>query len=196
MSGKARRFSSEAMHDGKRRPDSSDRADLAGVKAGARVLLPSSALVTGASGFAGSAIAAALRTSEQHMVVAFVRSSSPRTNLDPHDAAVVGDLNDRASLAAALKCVRFLFHVAADYRLWARDPEEITRNNVEGTRLIMKEALRAGVERIVYSFDNVALAGDWIATGLPATNEGVVPSGYMAASIILGPTRRRRNSAA
>ena len=62
-----------------------------------------------------------------------------------------GDLRDRASLAAALKGVRFLFHAAADYRLWARDPEEILRNNVEGTRLIMEEALSAGVERIVYT---------------------------------------------
>ena len=62
-----------------------------------------------------------------------------------------GDLRDRASLAAALKGVRYLFHAAADYRLWARNPEEIRRNNVEGTRLIMEEALNAGVERIVYT---------------------------------------------
>jgi len=62
-----------------------------------------------------------------------------------------GDLRDRASLAAALKGVRYLFHAAADYRLWARNPDEIRRNNVEGTRLIMEEALNAGVERIVYT---------------------------------------------
>src|SRR5262249_10578290 len=94
--------------------------------------------------------------------------SSPRTNLDPRDAVVVGDLNDRASLAAALKRVRFLFHVAADYRLWARDPEEITRNNVEGTRLIMEEALRAGVERIVYTSSVATLK---LADGAPATED-------------------------
>ena len=82
---------------------------------------------------------------------ALVRPSSPRTNLDPRDALVVGDLNDRASLAAALKGVRFLFHAAADYRLWARDPDEIRRTNIEGTRLVMEEALKAGVERIVYT---------------------------------------------
>ena len=80
-----------------------------------------------------------------------MRPSSPRTNLDPRDTVREGDLRDRASLAAALKGVRFLFHAAADYRLWARNPEEIHRNNVEGTRLIMEEALRAGVERIVYT---------------------------------------------
>ena len=111
----------------------------------------SSTLVTGASGFVGSAIAAALRASGRHAVVALVRSSSPRTNLDPRDRVVTGDLTDRASLSAALTGVRFLFHAAADYRLWARDPEEIVRNNVEGTRLIMEAALRAGVERIVYT---------------------------------------------
>jgi dihydroflavonol-4-reductase len=135
------------MHE----PDSLDRADLAGTQGGARQSVSSVALVTGASGFVGSAIAEALRTSGRCKVVAFVRSSSPRTNLDPRDAVVIGDLNDRASIAAALKGVRFLFHAAADYRLWARDPEEIVRNNVGGTRLIMEEALKAGVERIVYT---------------------------------------------
>ena len=80
-----------------------------------------------------------------------VRPSSPRANLNPADTMCEGDLRDRASLAAALKGVRFLFHAAADYRLWARDPDEIRRNNVEGTRLIMEEALGAGVERIVYT---------------------------------------------
>jgi dihydroflavonol-4-reductase len=128
--------------------------------------LSTSALVTGASGFVGSAIARALRTGERCRVVAFVRSSSPRTNLDPRDAVVVGDINDRASLAAALKGVHFLFHAAADYRLWARDPEEIMRNNVEGTRRIMEEALKAGVERIVYTSSVATLKVD---EGSPAT---------------------------
>jgi dihydroflavonol-4-reductase len=111
---------------------------------------PSTVLVTGASGFLGSAIAAALRARGDDVRV-LVRPSSPRTNLDPADTLCEGDLRDRASLAAALKGVRFLFHAAADYRLWARDPEEIIRNTVEGTRLIMMEAMRAGVERIVYT---------------------------------------------
>jgi dihydroflavonol-4-reductase len=111
---------------------------------------PSRVLVTGASGFVGSAIAAALRA-RGHDVHALVRRSSPRVNLDARDTVREGDLRDRASLAAALKGIRFLFHAAADYRLWARQPEEIVRNNVEGTRLIMEEALRAGVERIVYT---------------------------------------------
>ena len=108
----------------------------------------SQVLVTGASGFVGSAIATTLRA-RGHQLRVLVRRSSPRANLAREDITCEGDLRDRASLACALKGVRFLFHAAADYRLWARDPEEITRTNVEGTRLIMEEALRAGIERIV-----------------------------------------------
>ena len=110
----------------------------------------STVLVTGASGFLGSAIAGALRA-RGHAIRALARPSSPRTNLNAADVVCEGDLRDRASLAAALKGARYLFHAAADYRLWARNPEEIQHSNVEGTRLIMEEALSAGVERIVYT---------------------------------------------
>src|SRR5260370_5322053 len=68
----------------------------------------------------------------------------------PGDEVVVGDIRDRASLVAALRGVRYLAHAAADYRLWSPAPEEIIRTNVDGTRAVMEEALRAGVERIVY----------------------------------------------
>src|SRR5271166_1123967 len=132
-----------------------------------RSSLPSLVLVTGASGFLGSAIAAKLRT-RGHDVQTLVRPSSPRTNLDPRDTVREGDLRDRPSLAAALKGVRFLFHAAADYRLWARNPEEIQRNNVEGTRLIVEEALRAGVERIVYTSSVATLK---LVDGAPATED-------------------------
>lgn len=77
-----------------------------------------------------------------------------------------GDLLQRSSLGAALSGVRFLFHAAADYRLWARDPSEIMRNNIEGTRLIMEEALRARVERIVYTSSVATLK---LSDGAPAT---------------------------
>src|SRR5260370_19152986 len=107
-------------------------------------------LVTGASGFVGSAIAGLLRA-KGHPVRVLVRPSSARTNISPADSLYEGDLRDRASLAAALRGVRFLFHAAADYRLWARHPDEIIRTNVEGTRRVMEEALRAGVERVVYT---------------------------------------------
>jgi dihydroflavonol-4-reductase len=125
-------------------------ADVAVATGVARESSPSTILVTGASGFLGSAIAAALRV-RGHDIRVLARPSSPRTNLNPADTLCEGDLRDRASLAAALKGARFLFHAAADYRLWARDPEEIHRNNLEGTRLIMEEALSAGVERVIYT---------------------------------------------
>ncbi len=107
-------------------------------------------LVTGASGFVGSAIAATFRRSG-FPVRALVRASSPRLNIDPRDEIMVGDILDRASVAAALQGMRYLVHTAADYRLWAPSPGDIMRANVEGTRIVMEEALRAGIERIVYT---------------------------------------------
>src|SRR5499425_3294838 len=107
-------------------------------------------LVTGASGFVGSAISNAARAAGYRVRV-LVRRSSPRTNIAPTDDVVVGDICDRASLVAALRGVRYLAHAAADYRLWSPDPDDIIRTNVEGTRGVMEEALRAGVERIVYT---------------------------------------------
>ena len=109
------------------------------------------ALVTGASGFVGSAVARAL-ASKGYAVRALVRPSSPRTNLEGSDFEIVeGDMLDPPSLRPAMQNARYLFHVAADYRLWARDPEEIVRNNREGTRAVMSAAKEAGVERIVYT---------------------------------------------
>lgn len=107
-------------------------------------------LVTGASGFVGSGIAIAARKAGYRVRV-LVRRSSPRTNIQSDDEVVVGDICDRASLARALQGVRYLVHAAADYRLWSPSPDEIIRTNVEGTRYVMEEALRAGVERIVYT---------------------------------------------
>ena len=111
---------------------------------------PGPVLVTGASGFVGSAIAAAFRKSG-YPVRVLVRASSPRVNIDPRDEVVVGDLLDRASVAAGLQGMRYLVHAAADYRLWAPSPDDMLRANVEGSRIVMEEALRAGLERIVYT---------------------------------------------
>jgi dihydroflavonol-4-reductase len=107
-------------------------------------------LVTGASGFLGSAIAKALRE-EGRRVRVLVRASSSRVNVDAADEVAVGDLLDRASVARALAGVCQVIHTAADYRLWAPPGEDIVRNNVESTRIIMEEAQRAGIERIVYT---------------------------------------------
>jgi dihydroflavonol-4-reductase len=92
-------------------------------------------------------------------VRALVRASSPRAHLDgvPIEFAE-GDLRDAASVRRAMQDVRYVFHVAADYRLWARNPNEIAETNVEGTRTVMCEALRAGVERVVHTSSVATLA--------------------------------------
>jgi dihydroflavonol-4-reductase len=108
-------------------------------------------LVTGASGFVGSAVARIARERGFEVRVV-VRKTSSRQNIEALDAEVViGDTRDQASMRAALKGVRYLFHVAADYRIWARDPGEIERANLEGTEATMRAALAEGVERIVYT---------------------------------------------
>jgi dihydroflavonol-4-reductase len=108
-------------------------------------------LVTGASGFVGSAVARAA-LAQGFAVRALVRPTSPRKNLEALDAQIaVGDMRDEASMRAALRGVRYLFHVAADYRLWAPNPDEIERANLEGTEATMRAALAEGVERIVYT---------------------------------------------
>ncbi len=109
------------------------------------------ALVTGASGFVGSAVARHL-AAEGISLRLTVRSDSKRDNLEGLKAEiVVADMRDGAAMAKAARGARWLFHVAADYRLWAKDPEEIVRNNLEGTRAVMQAALAAGVERVVYT---------------------------------------------
>jgi hopanoid-associated sugar epimerase len=113
--------------------------------------MPSRVLVTGASGFVGSAVA---RTAlaRGHEVRLLVRGTSPRANLADLPVEVVeGDMRDAASMQRALAGVDALLHVAADYRLWAKDPNDIMRANIDGTRTVMEAALRAGVERVVYT---------------------------------------------
>jgi dihydroflavonol-4-reductase len=114
-------------------------------------------LVTGASGFLGAAIANCARAAG-YPVRVLVRSSSPRTNIHRHDQVAVGDLRDRPSVTSALRGVRYLVHAAADYRLWAPSPDDILQNNVHGTRILMEEALAAGVERIVYTSSVATIA--------------------------------------
>jgi len=115
-------------------------------------------LVTGASGFVGSAVARALIGSGYH-VRALLRKTSKRVNLAGLDVEIVeGDMRDAAAVTRAMTGARYLFHVAADYRLWARNPEEILWNNREGTRLLMQKALTAGVERVVYTSSVATIA--------------------------------------
>ena len=126
-------------------------------------------LVTGATGFVGSAVARRLAAAGAALRV-LTRRESDRRNLAGLDAEiVVGDLRDRASLERALKGCDGLFHVAADYRLWARRPQDLYDNNVAGTENIMLAAGEAGVARIVYT-SSVATLGR-CDDGRPADEE-------------------------
>ena len=115
-------------------------------------------LVTGATGFVGSAVARAL-LSEGETVRVLVRPQSDRRNLTGLDVAIVeGDLNEPASLLPAVSGCSAVFHVAADYRLWTRHPDDMVRTNVQGSLAVVESALTAGVERIVYT-SSVATLG-------------------------------------
>jgi dihydroflavonol-4-reductase len=121
--------------------------------------------VTGASGFIGSAVARKL-VDAGYSVRALVRSTSPRQHLAELDLDFFeGDLRDRKSVERAMAGMRYAFHLAADYRLWTRDPSEIFTTNVEGTRNVMEAAIGAGVERVVYtsSVATIALRSDGTA---------------------------------
>jgi dihydroflavonol-4-reductase len=119
-------------------------------------------LVTGVSGFVGSAVARAL-AAQGVAVRGMARASSARANLADFPGELVeGDLRDAGAVARAMAGATHLYHVAADYRLWAPDPEEIVRNNAATTRVVMEAALAAGVERIVYTSS--------VATLRPATD--------------------------
>jgi dihydroflavonol-4-reductase len=90
-----------------------------------------------------------------------VRATSPRANLvDFPGTLVEGDARDPVAMAEAMRGVRHLFHVAADYRIWAPDPEEIVRNNLASTSAVMEAALAAGVERLVYTSSVATLKPD------------------------------------
>jgi dihydroflavonol-4-reductase len=125
-------------------------------------------LVTGASGFVGSHVARQL-VAAGHSVRILARPSS---NLRALEGVAVerveGDLRDAASVERAMRGVRRVFHVAADYRLWTRDPQEIYRSNVEGTRSLLAAARGAGVERIVYT--------STVATIAIPTHDGTLPN--------------------
>ena len=123
-------------------------------------------LLTGATGFVGSAVARALLAAG-YRVRALVRASAVRTNLAGLDVETVeGDLRDARAIALAMIGMRYVVHAAADYRLWAPDPAAVMQTNVEGTRTVMDAALRAGIERVVYTSSVATLAPR--ADGQPA----------------------------
>ncbi len=114
--------------------------------------------VTGATGFVGSHVARLLAQQGAELRL-LVRSTSPTANIDDIPAErVIGDLRQPNALGSAMTGCEFVFHVAADYRLWTRRPEEMYACNVEGTRGIIQAAQRQGVRRVIYT-SSVATMG-------------------------------------
>src|SRR5512143_409346 len=106
-------------------------------------------LVTGGTGFVGAHVVRAL-LARGAPVRCLVRPASRRSNLEGLAVDLAeGDLTDRPSLERALRGVSTLYHVAADYRLWTRDPDELYRTNAGGTGNILAAAAEAGVSRVV-----------------------------------------------
>lgn len=129
-------------------------------------------LVTGATGFVGSAVARIL-LERGHRLRLLVRQTSDRSNVSGLPVEfVVGDLADPQSMEKALEGVTYLFHVAADYRLWVPDPDVMMKANVEGTRILMQAAMKAGVKRVVYCSSVAALVT--ARDGIPATESSPV----------------------
>lgn len=156
-------------------------------------------LVTGATGFIGSAVARAL-VARGHSVRVMVRPTSDRRNLAGVVASEVeGDLSNPATFKRAVQGCTYVFHVAADYRIWVPDPENMLRANVEGTRALMIAAQDAGVEKIVYCSSVAALG--MLKDGTPAdetapVNEDAVvgiykKSKYRAEQAVLQLVRER-----
>ncbi len=114
-------------------------------------------LVTGATGFVGSAVARVL-AARGHELRLLTRASSDRSNLAGLDAeVVVGDLTDPASLDRAAAGCRYVVHVAADYRIWVPVPDDMLRANVDGALAMVRAAANAGAERIIHCSSVAAL---------------------------------------
>jgi dihydroflavonol-4-reductase len=138
-------------------------------------------LVTGATGFIGGNLVRAL-LKRGYAVRALVRKESDRRNIDGLDIEIsAGDLTDSASLAAALEGCDGLFHVAAAYTFWSRDPRRIYEANVTGTENILAAASRAGVKKVVYTSSESTLKNPGDGTpcnGLELNNPDALPGDY------------------
>ena len=135
------------------------------------------AFVTGATGFLGSHVARVLAEQGAELRL-LVRPTSDLRNLQGLNAqTVTGDLRDPASLEKAMAGCDAVFHVAADYRLWVRNPEEMYLSNVEGTRAILAAARKNGVRGVVCT-SSVATMG-FTASGHPADEDSPVSLGDM-----------------
>src|SRR5215469_11347227 len=143
------------------------------------------AFVTGATGFVGSHVAQLLGAQGADVRV-LVRATSRTENIaDLKADRVIGDLRDPESLRKAMQGCEFVFHVAADYRLWVRDPDQMYRSNVEGTRSIIRAAQENRVRRVIYT-SSVATMG-FSTTGHVADETSPV-----ALEDMVGPYKRSK----
>ena len=143
------------------------------------------AFVTGATGFLGSHVARVLAKNGAELRL-LVRSNSNTSNIDDLKAdRVTGDLRDPASFEKGIAGCDAVFHVAADYRLWVRDPDQMYRANVEGTRALLQAARKSNVRRVVYT-SSVATMG-FTSDGQPADENSPVSLANM-----IGPYKRSK----
>lgn len=143
------------------------------------------AFVTGATGFLGSHVARALAEQGADLRL-LLRANSNTKNIDGLKAdRSIGDLRDPASLEKGIAGCEVVFHIAADYRLWVRDPEEMYRSNVEGTRAILQAARKSKVRRVVYT-SSVATMG-FTSNGQSADENSPVSLDNM-----IGPYKRSK----
>src|SRR6266446_5352844 len=141
--------------------------------------------VTGATGFVGTHVARALSDQGADLRL-LVRANSNLKNIQDLKADLVtGDLRNPASLEKGIAGCDAIFHVAADYRLWVRDPDEMYRANVEGTRAILEAARKSGVRRVVYT-SSVATMG-FTQNGTPTDENSPVSLDNM-----IGPYKRSK----
>src|SRR5260221_3865735 len=157
--------------------------------------------LTGATGFVGSHVAHALAEQGADLRL-LVRASSRTDNIADLKAEIaLGDLRDPDSLKKAMSGCEFVFHVAADYRLWVRDPDQMYRSNVEGTRAVIRAAQESGVRRVIYT-SSVATMGFSKDGRLADENSPVAEtdmvghykrSKFMAEQIALEPGREGKN---
>ncbi|HXY23240.1 MAG TPA: hopanoid-associated sugar epimerase [Candidatus Acidoferrum sp.] len=117
-------------------------------------------LVTGASGFLGSHVARQLVAHGEEVRVLMRPSSTNRAIADLSLEYVTGDLRDPASLDRAMKGVKRVFHVAADYRLWAKRKQDIYDSNVGGTKNVLAAAERAEIDQLIYTSTVATIAVD------------------------------------
>src|SRR5437588_4614036 len=130
------------------------------------------AFVTGATGFVGSHVARQLAEKGAELRLLTRPTSRIENIADLKEELISGELADAASLKRGMQGCDLVFHVAADYRLWVRDPREMYRANVEGTRSSLQAAQESGIRRVIYT-STVATMG-FTANGQPCDEQSPV----------------------